>query len=266
MSSIYDFPDVCDVVLDRPPGAIAEEVRSIRQLLAGRGVVTGSILEVACGTCPHGILLAQHGFAVTGIDRSPAMIDAARKRASVAGVPLTLVEADLVDFDLDKTDFDAAIFPFETFPVITERGDVVRHFNAIRCHLRPGGSYSIDIDQPKHDAGSSIGEWGRETIALANGLVETWKEDLAGDPSRQIQHLRLRCRIQVSGLNHETIDDWQLRVYRPDELIVLARSLAGWSFDGFYAWGDLSRDITKEQHYAFVLEAIALLTRPKTYH
>src|SRR5438105_433126 len=120
MVSIYDFPDICDAVLDHPPDTVAGEVRSIRQLLAARGIVAGSILEVACGACPHGILLAEHGFELTGLDRSPAMLDAARRRASAAGVTLTLVQGDVVDFDLGKTGFDAAIFMFETFPVITE--------------------------------------------------------------------------------------------------------------------------------------------------
>jgi SAM-dependent methyltransferase len=235
MRSIYDFPDACEVVLDRPPGTVIEEVRSIQRLLATRGIVAGSILDVACGASPHGILLAQHGFAVTGIDCSPAMLAAARKRAAAVGVAMTLVEADLVEFALGMSDFDAAIFTFETFPVITEPGDIVWHFTTMRRYVRPGGVYIIDVDQPKHTVHSSVGEWGRRTIPLADGLVDTWYEDLAGDPSFPIHRLRLHCRIQIGGVDYETIDDWQLRVYRPDDLIAFAKTLAGWGFAGFFA-------------------------------
>ena len=68
MPSIFDFPDVYDAVLRSPPEQIETEINSIRQLLAGRGVTKGKILELACGTGAHGIRLSKSGFSVTGID------------------------------------------------------------------------------------------------------------------------------------------------------------------------------------------------------
>ena len=73
-----DFPDIYDAVLQSPPEVIEAEVASIRRLLADRGITKGRILELACGTCPHGIPLARQGFSVTGIDKSRRMLDAAR--------------------------------------------------------------------------------------------------------------------------------------------------------------------------------------------
>src|SRR5919202_6188180 len=115
MRSIYDFPEIYDAVLQRPPEVIEAEVASIRRLLADRGITKGRILELACGTCPHGIRLARQGFSVTGIDRSRQMLDAARQRAALAGVELDLIEGDIVDFSLDTALFDCAIFMSETF-------------------------------------------------------------------------------------------------------------------------------------------------------
>ena len=86
MYSIYDSPEVYDVVLQHSPEVIAAEVASIERLLAKHGVMRGHVLELACGACPHGILLSQHGFAVTGVDRSPAMLAAAARRAAEAGL------------------------------------------------------------------------------------------------------------------------------------------------------------------------------------
>jgi len=254
MYSIYDFPEVYDVVLQRSPEIIAAEAASIERLLAEHGVTRGRVLELACGTCPHGILLAQHGFAVTGIDRSPAMLEAAARRAAAAGTVLQLVEGDIVDFALDVEPFDAALFMFETFPVITAYDDIVSHFRAVRRHMRPGGLYIIDLDPRKRGVGVSTEEWGRRTLPLANGSVEVWNEDFPGDWVEGTSHLVMHCRILLDGVTYETADEWRLRVYGPWDLRVLVQTMEGWALGGFYSWRDLSPDIADEQHYLMVLE------------
>ena len=80
MNSIYEFPDIYDAVLQRPPEVLEAEVASIRRMMADRGVTAGRVLELACGTCPHGIRLARQGFSATGVDKSCQMLDAAKKQ------------------------------------------------------------------------------------------------------------------------------------------------------------------------------------------
>ena len=254
MSSIYDFPEIYDVVLQRPPEVIEAEVASIRRLLADRGITEGCILELACGTCPHGIRLARHGFSVTGIDRSRRMLDAARQRAALAGVELDLVEGDIVKFSLDTAPFDCAIFMSETFPLITEYDDIVRHFRAVRRHLKRGDIYVIDIDAHRHGVGTSYGVWGQKTVPLENSSVEVWHEDFPGDWVRGTRHLVMHCRIHLNTETYETVDDWHIRVDSPWNLAVLVKSLPDWSLTGFFSWRYLSKDIADEEHYFMVVE------------
>jgi 2-polyprenyl-3-methyl-5-hydroxy-6-metoxy-1,4-benzoquinol methylase len=134
MRSIYDFPDVYDVVMHRAHGVLEAEIHSILALLARRGVTQGRILELACGACAHGIPLAQAGCAVAGLDRSAAMIEAAARRAAAAGVSIELFQGDVIDFSLSIDPFDAAIFMFETFPIITEYADLISHFRAVQLY------------------------------------------------------------------------------------------------------------------------------------
>ena len=82
MKSIYDFPDVYDAVLRHSSEVIESEVNSICRLLTSRGIQSGKILELACGTAAHGIRLEKAGYEVTGIDRSQAMLDGAKVRAA----------------------------------------------------------------------------------------------------------------------------------------------------------------------------------------
>jgi SAM-dependent methyltransferase len=254
--SLYDFPDVYEVVLRRPPEVVPGEVRSIDALLCRRGAEGARVLELACGACAHGIPLAQRGYRVTGIDRSAAMLDAAARGADAAGVSLELVRADVVDFVLDSDPFDAAVFLYETFPILTAYDDIARHFAAVRRHLRAGGLYVIDLDARKHGVGTSAGEWGRKTLPIPGGSVEMWHEDFPGDWVRGTSRLVLRTRICRGDAVQETVDDWHLRVYSPWDLSVLVRTLAGWTLRGFVSWRDLSPDIAGESHYFMVLEAV----------
>jgi hypothetical protein len=195
------------------------------------------------------------GYRVTGIDRSEAMLAEAARRADAAGVALELARADIIDFSLNSSPFDAALFLYETFPVLTAHDEITRHFRAVRCHLKAGGLYVIDLDARKHGVGTSAGEWGRKTLPIPGGSVEVWHEDFPGDWVQGTSHMTLHTRICRGSATIETVDDWRLRVYSPWELSVLVRTLEGWTLRGFVSWRDLSPDIADEQHYFLVLEA-----------
>ncbi len=255
MQSIFDFPDVYDAVLRSPAEQIKTEGNSIRRLLAEQGITKGSVLELACGTCGHGILLAKGGFSVTGIDINPNMLEGAQCRMETAGVKIELIQGDVVDFNLGVVRFDCAIFMAETFPLITAYEDIKSHFQSVRRHLKKGGLYIIDMDKhyfapPK----SEIGIWGEKTVRLDNGHVEVWHEDFPGDWVEGINRMAMHCRIQVNDTICETTDDWRLRYYSPWILSLLVQKLEGWSLKGFFSRRELSQDISEETHYFTVLE------------
>ncbi len=96
MKSLYDFPEIYELVLARAPGVIETEVASILQLLARRNIQGAHILELACGACAHGLRLAQAGCYITGVDRAPAMLQAAEHRAALADIQLNLFQGDIM--------------------------------------------------------------------------------------------------------------------------------------------------------------------------
>lgn len=255
MKSIFDFPDLYDVVLRASAEQIETEVNSIRRLLAERGITKGRILELACGTCAHGIPLAQGGLSVTGIDINPNMLEAAKGRAESAGVEIEHFRGDIVDFNLDTEPFDCAIFMAETFPIITAYEDIESHFQSVRRHLKKGGVYIIDLDaQSKIRKPDETGIWGEKTVPLDNGYVEVWHEDFPGDWVFGTNRLIMHCRIHRGDAVDETADDWRLRYYSPWLLSVLVKTLEGWSLQGFFSRRDLSQDIAAETHYFMVVQ------------
>ena len=106
------------------------------------------ILELACGTGRIAIPLADDGAEVTGLDRSPAMIEVAQKKRP-GGNPAWVV-ADMRFFDLGRR-FDLVIIPAHSFQFMTSADDQVAALTATCRHLEPGGRLVVHLDRPGPD-------------------------------------------------------------------------------------------------------------------
>lgn len=252
MYSIYDFPDIYERVLCHSPEMVTQEVNSILALLHRFGIESGSVLELACGTCVHAARLAELGFVCGGVDRSESMLARARQRAEVAGLSIDLCLGDVVDFEWPAP-VDAVIFMSETFPLLTELADLRRHFASVRRALRPGGLYIVDIDAHRHGVGTSREVWGRRTVELEEGSVEIWHESLPGNWIEGTSHMKMHCRITKPDGDYSTEDSWRIRADSPWHLRTLVEALDDWELDGFYSWKDLSPEIQDEDHFFMVL-------------
>lgn len=103
-----------------------------------------TLLDLACGTGGHGLLLAERGFQVCGVDRAPGMLEVYREKAAERRVPVELFNQDLRDLHLDRR-FDAAVCMFDAVGYLVENPDLRRGLDAVRRHLRPGGLFLFDV-------------------------------------------------------------------------------------------------------------------------
>src|SRR5215510_4203486 len=76
------------------------------------------ILDIACGGGRHSLAMARRGALVTGIDRGPAAIAAARRRAHKVGLRAEFVQGDARRLEYEAT-FDAVTFIFGCFTEMT---------------------------------------------------------------------------------------------------------------------------------------------------
>ncbi len=104
------------------------------------------VLELGCGTGRILAALASAGHEVTGIERSPAMIAAARIRLATFGDRVDLHQADLRAFMLDRH-FACALVACNTFAELTleEAAAVLRR---LHNHLAPLGRLGIELPNP----------------------------------------------------------------------------------------------------------------------
>ncbi|MFC1895193.1 class I SAM-dependent DNA methyltransferase [Thermodesulfobacteriota bacterium] len=106
-----------------------------------------SILELGSGTGIHASLLAEKGFTVHGIERSPEMharSQALAKNRAAGDGRLTFTTGDIREVRLNKR-FDAVIALFHVISYQTTNDDVTAAFETARQHLNPGGVFIFDV-------------------------------------------------------------------------------------------------------------------------
>ena len=111
----------------------------------GKSVIH-SILDVACGSGNHSIILSNMGYSVVGVDASSVMIRAASAKVS-KGLDVDFKVQDMRCLSLDKT-FDAAICLFGSFGYLLDDSDIVATLKRIYKHLNENGLFIFDFWPP----------------------------------------------------------------------------------------------------------------------
>jgi ubiquinone/menaquinone biosynthesis C-methylase UbiE len=108
----------------------------LRLLLGRLPAAPAAVADLGCGTGSLSVLLAEAGYAVTGLDSAPAMISAARAKARAARVSPRFVTSDAAAPDLPPASFDAVLARH----VLWAMPDVDAALGEWIRLLRPGGT------------------------------------------------------------------------------------------------------------------------------
>ena len=101
------------------------------------------VLDIACGTGPHLARLADRGYAMAGLDLSPANIEFLRERLTAKGQRAELVVGDMTDFRLRRP-VDAALCMQDSQGHLLTNEQLVAHLRTVGRALRRGGLYIFD--------------------------------------------------------------------------------------------------------------------------
>jgi SAM-dependent methyltransferase len=107
----------------------------------------GPVLEIACGTGRVAIPIARRGFAVTGLDVVPGMLELARSKA--AGLPIRWVEGDARDFDLGEERFRLIFLTGNAFQAFLTNADQEALLGRVRAHLHDEGLFAFETRNPR---------------------------------------------------------------------------------------------------------------------
>src|SRR5262252_1731365 len=92
---LYQNPDLYDALL-----RVSENQLNFYVTLAQR--YPGAVLELACGSGQIIVPIAATNTPAVGLDNSPEMLTAARRRARAADARVELVEGDMRKFELGR--------------------------------------------------------------------------------------------------------------------------------------------------------------------
>ncbi len=141
VADAYDVDDgvFSAAVVDRTVDVLAELAT------AAGGTPGGAAFELAIGTGRIAVPLAARGVEVVGVDPSAAML--ARLRAKPGAGSITAVEAGMTDVRLGR-EFDLVYLVFNTIGNVTTQDGQVAVFETAAAHLRPGGSFLVEVGVP----------------------------------------------------------------------------------------------------------------------
>jgi SAM-dependent methyltransferase len=127
-----------------PAERFAAAPEQVDQVLKLTNLQGGPVLDLCCGPGRHAVEFARHGSLVTGVDRTPFLLDRARERALEAGVSVEWILEDMRHF-VRPLSYDIVCSLFTSFGYFAEETDDQAVLGNIYESLRPGGVFVIDV-------------------------------------------------------------------------------------------------------------------------
>jgi SAM-dependent methyltransferase len=149
----------------------------------------GPVLEITCSTGRVAIPIARQGFAVTGLDVVPGMLELARSKA--AGLPIRWVEGDVRSFNLGEERFRLIFLTGNAFQAFLTNAGQGALLGRGRAHLHDEGLFRVRNPQPALAHPRGPGRGPRRPVYLP------------GDPrggGAAAPHQRARARVEDARL------------------------------------------------------------------
>lgn len=211
-------------------------------ILVLTGFSGSEILDLCCGPGRHALVLAQKGFKVTGVDRSPFLLNKAKARCEKEIKSIRFIEEDMRNFS-QAENFDLAINLFTSFGYFEHQKDDEAVLRNIFESLKSGGKVVMEL------MGKEIlSRIYRETISttLENGSILVQRHKILNDWSNVLNEWILLKD------NSYKIYSFNLRIYSAAELKSLYRA-AG--FSNIKVYGSLKGNEYDEKAERLVIVA-----------
>lgn len=186
------------------------------------GQAPRTILDLACGTGTVSRLLAERGYALTGVDLSAGMLEAARRRTAEAHLSIPFIQQDAADLDLGNARFDAAICFFDSLNYILEPERLQSALARVCAHLSPGGSFLFDVNT---EYALAEGMFNQSCTRRDEALHYRWRSRY--NPDTRLCTVRMNfSHDDGSGERQVFTETHKQRAYSKDELIQWLRAAA----------------------------------------
>lgn len=240
-SDLLDSPDPYDTIApfyDHATAGFDDDLALYEALAKRQG---GPVLELGAGTGRVALALAARGYAVTGIDRSPAMLELARAKARAAGLTLDLRLGDMRTPAVPGS-FRLILCALDGFLHLEDSTQQIKTLTSARRLLVRGGLLALDLPGPGGDWGDwqpgarpLVLDWSIERDGVRLSRLSTFQADLSTQ-TRMV--LDIFEEIAADGGVRRHAAEYRLRFVFPAELELLLQR-AGLRLEGRYGDYDL---------------------------
>ena len=184
-----------------------------------RGIPGKTVLDLACGTGSLTRELAQRGYEMIGVDRSPEMLaEAAEKNREVEGISPIFLCQSMDKLDLYGT-IDACVCCLDSVNYVTDPKQLKKAFQRVYLFLMPGGLFLFDINTPKKLRGLD----GQVFLDETEDTYCVWRAEYS-KRSRMCTYFMDLFRLdEETGLWERGEELHRERAYEPEELAEFLR-------------------------------------------
>lgn len=180
--------------------------------LRAHGIEDGIVVDLGCGTGELTLMLAQAGYDMIGVDRSPEMLAVFRDKAQQLELEdkILLLNQDLLELDLYGT-IRAAVSTFDTYNHIGPYPQFDAAIGKAAFFMEKGGVFLFDLNTPYKNQ-EVLGEH-RFSIEGPDAVCH-WSNHYNSQEGR----VDLTLRIQDAETGEEFIEEIQEYTYTLDQV------------------------------------------------
>jgi len=226
MTTHYSAPRLYEIAFDmNRKGEVDFLVHCFRHF-TGRPV--RRVLDIACGTGPHLVRLAERGYEMAGLDLSSKNIEFLGERLADKGLEANLVVGDMTDFRLRRP-VDAAICMQDSQGHLLTNAQLIAHLRCVAGALRRGGLYVFDRYMASSWTNPARSwSWSRRRGRLIVRASFSALHDV--DPVSQIFRERMTLEAVENGTRRVYRQTHRSRMVFPQELRALVDLAGGFEF------------------------------------
>jgi SAM-dependent methyltransferase len=207
------------------------------------------VFELGAGTAPYLEGWHRRGYAYSGLDLSPAMLEFARDKARRKDIDATFVFGDMRELDRGLGPFDLAYVLLGSLYVRSNR-EFLDHLDRVADILLPGGLYLLDSFvwfRIFHDYRRS---WTRRK----NGVrVHTRYRAEIVDPVAQTYNECLTFTVDDRGKNMTIEGRVPAKVFFPQEFLCLVEASGRFEFVGWYNDFSFTAELKSQGRHQVIL-------------
>ena len=226
MTAQYSAPRLYEIAFDmNRKGEVDFLAHCFKHYARGR---VRRVLDIACGTGPHLIRLAERGHDMIGLDLSPKNIEFLGERLEAKGDHAELIVGDMTDFRLRRR-VDAAICMQDSQGHLLTNQQLVAHLRSVGRALRSGGVYVFDRYMASSWTNPARSwSWSRRRGGLIVRASFSALHDV--DPVTQVFRERMTLEAVENGTHRVYRQTHRSRMVFPQELRALVELAGGFEF------------------------------------